>query len=89
MTIQFFPASDSTTTEANGITWYLRPNQLDSILDCVDSNKFRMPTISNTWHKLNARDKYGKLIDFDWFDTTDSQSLAHECIDVFSHREKY
>lgn len=87
-----FPASNDSTVEDNGAVWYRRPNQLDSILGCIDSNKFRIPSISRTWQLLNARDENGDSVNLQWFQEADPQSRGGFAMLInalmFSHVEK-
>ena len=69
-----FPTSNETATEANGRTWYRRPTELDSVLSCVDTNRFRIPAVSRTWEHLRAYENNSRLIDENWFQKADHQT---------------
>jgi hypothetical protein len=53
---------------------YLRPSQADTVLGCVDSTKWRIRDISDTWYERSGRDQNGKYFNPDWLEKVSSQS---------------
>lgn len=53
---------------------YSKASQADTVLGCVDSTKWRIRDISDTWYERSGRDQNGKYFNPDWLEKVSSQS---------------